>query len=295
MLTFPFQTGTSGGGADALEVNTTQNGREGGVSLSNTQLGDSLQGPAMPAWLRECTTRTWSQLEKENYFGQFTGAYWTIDEMTGNGLDPDEEWWAVLCRPTDDSIAVTPQIMLTGVLATWPAGDPLPAIINDWLVAYARALIEIPIQPGTTSPAGDVDAPAIAQLETWLWVPEAVWATQSATTPPVFGVTATVTAVPYQVEYETSEGDYVDCGANVGVPYDLSRPASAQSTDCSVVFNDASSVADQTLTSTVRWAVTWACSSSCGSGQLPDFVITNTRDVRVAELLGVGTSIGSGD
>ena len=121
-----------------------------------------------------------------------------------------------------------------------------------------------------------------------------MWQTQAATTPPVFGVTATVTAVPYQVEFTTSEGQHIDCGDNRGAVYDYSKPASAQSTSCSVVYHDASSVADQQLTSTVRWRVTYVCSAAaCPSGTLPDFVITTTRAVRVAEIVGVATETGT--
>ena len=183
----------------------------------------------------------------------------------------------------------SPQILLTGVLATWPQGDPLPSIFIDWLIAYGYALVEIPLQVSSSSPAGDTAAPLITQLDTWLWIDSSDWATRSATTPPVFGVTATVTAEPYSVVFRTSEGEVIDCQDNIGAVYDYSRPGGSQSTGCSVVYRDASSVADQTLTSTVRWGVTYSCSSSaCASGTLPDFVITTTRDVRVAEIVGVG-------
>ena len=264
------------------------NSREFGSS------GKSLRGPGVPAWLRECGHDSWTLLEKEAYYASFLGGEPTADSIRGRGDDPDETWLVVFCAPHADAVGVSPQIILTGVLATWALGDPLPAIFIDWLIAYGYALVEIPLQVGSSSPEGDNAAPLITQLDTWLWIDSSVWGTRSATTPAVFGVTATVTAEPYSVVFQTSEGDYIDCFDNIGSEYDYSRPASSQSTDCSVVFRDASSVADQTLTSTVRWEVTYVCSSAaCPSGTLPDFVITTTRDVRVAEIVGVGTETGS--
>jgi len=258
------------------------------------QLGEVITGPGVPAWLRACNHQSWTLLEKESYYATFIGGEPTAENIIARGDDPDEVWLVVFCAPTDDAVGVSPQIILTGVLATWAFGDPLPPIFIDWLIAYGYALIDIPLQIGSSSPEGDTAAPLITQLDTWLWIDPSVWGTRSATTPAVFGVTATVTAEPYSVEFQTSEGEYIDCFDNIGSEYDYSRPGGGQSTDCSVVFRDASSVADQKLTSTVRWEVTYVCSSAaCPSGTLPDFVITTTRDVRVAEIVGVGTETGS--
>lgn len=287
---------TAAGGSDDHAGTPFVDGNEAGYELEGVrQLGDVIRGPGVPAWLRECNHHSWSLLEKEVYYSSFIGGAPTADSIRARGDDPDEPWLVVFCAPHDDAIGVSPQIILTGVLATWAQGDPAPPqIFVDWLIAYGYALIKIPLQVGSSSPAGDNAAPLITQLDTWLWIDPSVWATQSATTPPVFGVTATVSAEPYSVEFWTSEGEYIDCLRNVGSVYDYSRPAASQSTDCSVVYRDASSVADQKLTSTVRWEVSYSCSSAaCASGTLPDFVITTTRDVRVAEIVGVGTETGS--
>ncbi len=283
------------GDDDELTGNPFTNPGEAGYELIGVQeLGGVVKGPGVPAWLRACTHRQWTLLEKEGYFAVFTGAVITTEEIIARGDDPDEKWFVVFCSPTADALGISPQVLLTGVLATWGPGDPLPQVIIDWLIAYGYALVEIPLQVGSSSPVGDNAAPLITQLDTWLWVDSTVWGTRSATTPAVFGVTATVTADPYSVVFQTSEGEYIDCLDNIGSEYDYSRPGSSQATDCSVVFRDASSVADQKLTSIVRWGVTYSCSSSaCPSGTLPDFVITTTRDVRVAEIVGVGTETGS--
>jgi hypothetical protein len=284
------------GGSDDHAGTPFVDGDAAGYELEGIrELGQVLTGPGVPSWLRDCNHRTWELLEKESYFAiVYGGRAPTAQEIIDRGDDPTQPWNAVFCTPGPGASGVTPEILFTGVLSTWIAGDPPPQIFIDWIIAYGYSLVRIPLQIGSSSPAGDVDAPLIAQLDTWLWIDPTVWATRSATTPPVFGVTATVTAEPYSVEFSTSEGHYLDCAANVGVVYDYSRPATAQSTSCSVVYRDASSVADQTLVSTVRWAVSYVCSSAaCPSGTLPDFVITTTRDVRVAEVIGVGTETGS--
>ena len=259
------------------------------------ELGAVVKGPGVPAWLRECRHDSWTLLEKEGYYAAFIGGEPTEESIRARGDDPLETWLVVFCAPHDEAVGVSPQIILTGVLATWALGDPVPQIFIDWLIAYGYALVEIPapgryIVPNRRRTA----APLITQLDTWLWIDPSVWGTRSATTPAVFGVTATVEADPYQAEFWTSEGEYIDCGNENFSIYDYTRPAAGQATECFVVYRDASSVADQTLTSTVRWRVTYTCSSAaCPSGTLPDFVITTTRDVRVAEIVGVGTEIGS--
>ncbi len=283
------------GEGDDLSGSPFVDGNSAGYELEGVrELGQFIRGPGVPEWLRQCNHTSWSLLEKEAYFASFIGGQPTAESIRGRGDDPDETWLVVFCAPGPEAQGVTPAIILTGVLSTWALGDPLPQIFIDWLIAYGYALVQIPLQIGSSSPVGDVDAPLITQLDTWLWIDPIVWDPVSATTPPVFGVTATVTANPYSAEFETSEGEYIDCGDNEGAIYNYSAPASAQSTSCSVVYHDASSVADQTLTSTVRWEVSYVCSAAaCPSGTLPDFVIVTSRDVRVAEVVGVGTETGS--
>lgn len=277
-------------GFDDRKVTTFVEPDSAAVELTGvSEVGEVVQGPGVPGWLRECSYGSWSLLEKDVYLAQFFGSGSpSEDGIRAGGGDPGEEWFVVFCSPGPEARAVSPEVATTGVLATWPVSDPPPQIFIEWLIAYGYALIEVPVQVGSSSPVGDVVAPLITQLDTWLWVDPVVWQSVSATTPSVFGVTATVTATPYEVEFWSSEGEYVNCGNNAGSVYDYSRDGDDQDTVCSVTFRNASSVADQSLTSTVRWAVSYSCSSAaCPSGTLPDFVITNTRDVRVAEIMGV--------
>ncbi len=279
---------------DDREGTPFTDGNSAGYELRGVRgIGETIRGPGLPAWLRACNWDEWTRLEKDAYYSSFTGGNPTREDIEDAGEDPDEIWYVVFCAPSAEAIGVGPQVILTGILETWPGTDAPPQIILDWLIAYGYALVEIPVQFNTTSPVGDTAAPMITQLPTWLWIDPVVWSTRSATTPPVFGVTATVTAEPYRVEFRNSEGGYIDCGANEGAVYNYGLPGGSQSTSCSLTYRDASSVANQEIESTVYWEVTYACSAWCGSGTLPDFEILTSREVRVAEVIGVGVSEGS--
>jgi hypothetical protein len=160
--------------------------------------------------------------------------------------------------------------------------------VLEWLVDYAYALVEIPVQVGWSAPFGDEDAPLITQLPTWLWVDPEVWAPRSATTPEVFGITATVTVTPAEVVFEGADGEVVGCGPNLGPPYDFDRAEEDQHSDCTLTYHHSSAVGEWSLTSAITWEVTYTCSPAvCGPGTLPPVTIANTRPVRVAELQAV--------
>ena len=192
----------------------------------------------------------------------------------------------MFCTPGSEAQGLNPSVWVTGILSTWPLDDGLPRIVEDWLVASAYASVRLPVQVGDSAPVGDRDAPLITQLPTWLWVDAALWQPVSATTAPVFGVTATVTATPRRVVFENGV-DVVDCGANLGPVYDFSRDEEDQRSDCTLTYHHSSAVGDWTLSSTVWWEATYTCSAGCGPGTLPPYVVRNTRDVRVAELQAV--------
>ena len=254
------------------------------VDLEGSLAGRQVTGPGAPGWLRACSWRTWSVGEKDAYFGQFSVG----GETPAPAVDGEEEWGVVFCHPgVEEAAGLNPAILATGVLSTWPLAAGLPQVVLDYLIALGYASVDIPVQVGDAAPFGDDDAPLITQMPTYLWVDPAVWQPRSATTPPVFGVTATVTATPSRVVFDNSAGDQVDCGANLGPPYDFGRADDEQHSDCTLTFRHTSAVQDWTLSSTVWWTVTYACSAQCGTGTLPPFVVRNTRPVRVAELQAV--------
>ncbi|MEZ5408576.1 MAG: hypothetical protein R2761_11155 [Acidimicrobiales bacterium] len=254
------------------------------VDLEGSMAGRQVTGPGAPAWLRACSWRTWSVEEKDAYFAQFSVGVGSPSP----GVDGEEQWGVVFCHPgVEEAVGLNPALLTTGVLSTWPLVDGLPQVVLDYLIALGYASVDIPVQVGDAAPFGDDDTPLITQLPTFLWVDPAVWQPRSATTPSVFGVTATVTATPSRVVFDNSAGDQVDCGANLGPPYDFGRSDDDQHSECTLTFRHTSAVDDWTLSSTIWWTVTYACSSDCGSGTLPPFVVRNTRPVRVAELQAV--------
>ena len=161
----------------------------------------------------------------------------------------------------------------------------------DVLAEEARAAIEIPLQAGQGAPYGDLDAPMITQLPTWLWIDAAIWGQESAETDPVFGFTVTATATPINVTFATDAGDTVDCGANTGPPYNFAFDDSRQHSDCTLTYRHSSAVGAHTLSSTIYWAVSYTCTLYC-SGPIPlePFIITTTREVRVAEFQAIATA-----
>lgn len=246
--------------------------------------GETVTGPGVPAWLRECRWLTWTGADKDDFFASYFGSG-APPGITTRGIgDPDDEWGAVFCNPGPEALGISPGLALTGLLDTWPLSDPPPQIVRDVLIARAYASVDLPLQIGQSAPFGDIDAPMITQLPTWLWVEPAVWAERSATPPPVFGISVTVTATPTNVTFEGADGEVVDCGSNLGPAYDFSVPDDAQRSDCTLTYRHSSAVGDWALQSTITWEAAFVCSSICGSGPLPDYVVTTRRDVRVAEL-----------
>ncbi len=264
------------------------------VPLTGQTSLSSVTGPGLPEWLRKCTWDVYTRFEVDAYYSQYTGGNPAYEDYEPAGLDPDEEFNIIFCSPGPEASGVTPGIIISGVLDYFPVGGTPPQIILDWLVARSVASVEIPVQFGQAAPIGDVDAPMITQLPTWLWIEDDLWQPVSVTPSPVFGVTATATATPFRVDFFGEDGEHVNCGNNTGPAYNFDLTEEQQHSDCTLTYNNSSAVGDYTLTSTIYWQVDWACSAYCGSGTLANpMSITTTRDVRVAELQAVITSTGS--
>lgn len=254
------------------------------VGLEGIAPGEAV-GLGLPTWLLACRYDTMTSFEIAAYFGQITSGPPILEAWEEAGLDPDIENYIVFCSPGPEAQAANPGIVLSGVLDFWEVGDPFPGVIQDWLIARSIASVNIPIQVGQSAPFGGVDAPMITQLPTWLWVDDAIWQPVSATPAPVFGVSVTATATPYEARYDGDGDEPVLCGENSGGPYNFSLADSDQSSICTVTYRHSSSVGDYVLRSEVFWRITWACSSVCGSGVLEaPFVAERTRVVVVAEL-----------
>ena len=276
----------SGGGAEGRDIWTDLE-----VINSLGSLGGEVR-PVTPAWLLACTWDQWSFLEQEVYFSQFSEGSPTAESLRAVGSDPDEVWNVVFCPVSSESFRANPGVLLTGVLGTWPVGDSPPQVVIDWLVSRAYASVQLPLQVGQGAPFGDDDAPMITQLPTWLWVDDAVWAPVSVTSPPLFGITATVTATPVNVTFNGA-GESVDCGPNLGPVYDFSRSGEDQSSDCTITYRHSSATDDWDLASTITWEISYSCSIACSVAPFADLVVPNSRPVTVAELQAVLVASGA--
>jgi hypothetical protein len=157
----------------------------------------------------------------------------------------------------------------------------VPVVAPDTLARQAWKQLPLVFPRVATSPA--MGQPQYVRLPTWMWVDPASWVPQSATAE-VPGLSATVTATPQRVVWKLGDGSTVTCGA--GTPYNASRPASSQSTDCSHTFSDASSTtADGRFhaTATMWWSVSWTATDG-STGTLPDAFRSTQFDLQVNEI-----------
>lgn len=240
---------------------------------------------AVPGWVRECRGDRWSLLEKERFFAGFTG--FDGDHIAGELGDPDEVWAVVFCPVAGHSRGFVSSADVTGVYATWPLGEQPPRRFVDLVVSRAYARLRLPESVSTSAPEGSFDIPMITQLPTWLWVDQEVWQPQVVSSGQILGFEAVLTATPVNVVFTGARGEWVDCGANEGPPYNFNLHEDAQHSGCVLTYRDSTSVGDWGLTTSIRWELAWACRPGCGTGTLPDQVITTTRPVRVAEIQAV--------
>ncbi len=256
------------------------------ATLTSAQEVAMVKGPGAPAWLRACSwdddvTNYDVYLYFHNYITNADPL--TPTEFATNGEDPDEQWAIIYCPATPTSLTAAPQIGYTGAYAAWAVGGPPPQLVLDLLIARAYASVELPTTTGTSSPPGDTTIPMITQLPTWLWIDNTTWnANYTATTPPLYGTTATVTATPVNVTFE-ADNQTIDCGPNTGTPYDLTKDEDDQTTNCSLTYNHASVPADHYLQATITWTATYTCNQYCGTGTLPNYTITTRRPVTVEQ------------
>ena len=142
---------------------------------------------------------------------------------------------------------------------------------------------------------------ALVNLPEWFWIPRSQWRALSQRTSagPVW---AEVTARPVSTSWDPGDGSPAVTCTGPGTPYDPSRPASAQSTDCSYTYRRSSADQPQTgpnpndrfftVTVTTTWSVTWVGSAGAG-GTLPLMTRSTSFALPVAQRESVVTG-GSG-
>jgi len=181
-----------------------------------------------------------------------------------------------------------------------PSGNSppgIPQVTPGQLAAQAANYLPLPAPHVLHSPDRSEGRPqTVVGLETWLWVSSASFSSLDQTTS-AGGVTATVTARPVSTVWATGSVDApgVECDGP-GVPYDVRRTPSEQSTYCSTTY--ARSSAGQARTgpeqndrffvgsATTVWRVSWTGTGGA-TGSLPDLRRSTPFRLAVAELQAV--------
>jgi hypothetical protein len=212
-----------------------------------------------------------------------TGAPYTINPGDNVGGSPfyavtqPMQMVDVLCQGTAIRIILMP-----------PAGPPAaPQITGGDLARQAYASFKLSAPIPQMAPQSDK---LVVQFPTWLWV--GGWKAQTATAS-VPGLSATVTAAPTKAVWNLGDGGSVTC-KGPGTPYDPSRPADQQSTDCSYTYQQSSAgqPGDAYQGSvTVSYGATWTATDGSG-GNLGLLTTTAPFTARVGEIQAIGTPSG---
>ena len=205
------------------------------------------------------------------------------------GSDPDGTWYDVSC--SDGS-------SYPGVYVPPSAGNLPPAVALAGALARAAAnTLVLPKPRVRRNPAGD----ALVNLPTWWWVDAAQWTLlrQRTQAGPVW---AEVTATPVSTSWDPGDASAPVVCNGPGIPYDTSRSAQTQSTDCSYTYRRSSgdqpqtgpSVNDRffTVTVTTTWQVSWTGFGGSG-GTLPVLTTSSSFPLAVTQRQTVVTG-GSG-
>jgi hypothetical protein len=196
-------------------------------------------------------------------------------DMIAIGYAPPAEgegaWYRRRCTAADGTV-VSAEIV-------WRAAS----VDASELASDAWDVSRIPLPDIQLNP--DESRDQVVRVPTWMWVGE--WLPVSASAS-AGGVTVTVQATPSHVEWQMGDGSLVVCDGP-GTPYDPSRPADAQTTDCSHTYERSSASQPDLryrLEATSFWHVTWT-SSTGESGDLGVVGRSRTIRIRVAEIQAV--------
>lgn len=202
----------------------------------------------------------------------------SYEALVGPGGPGPGQWIGIEC---DGQL---PLNMTANGLITWvPAGaNPnggAPVVDPAVVAQQAEASIRLPGPAVDLNPAGD----GWVNLPEWFWLDPAGWHPFAATAS-VAGVSATATASPQYVTWAPGDGGSLRCHGP-GTPYDRSRPASSQSSDCTWTYRTDSAGQPNgvyTITATIHWAVTWAGAGA--GGALPALTTTVTTTLPVGQI-----------
>jgi hypothetical protein len=190
---------------------------------------------------------------------------WGTPKGTGPG-----SWYRKICS---DSAGRT-----SGVIVWAPQRvDP------QQLAQQARD--EVPAPSPTIRMNPPADRGEVTNVEAWLWIAPSQWQPVTASAS-AGNITVTTTATPDHVVWDMGNGDTVTCNGP-GKPYDTSRPASEQSTDCGYTYER--SPASQSdgryhVTATVYYQVAWSATGVAAGGVLAPITQSSTVAIRVSEI-----------
>jgi len=183
------------------------------------------------------------------------------------------------------SIAQGVRWFVTGQVPTMAPPDP--ATVG----AQAASELQLPTPSLTLSPV----TTGYVNLAEWLAVAPSIWHlfTTSAQACNVGGcTTATATATPAIVRWNTGDGSFVTCNGP-GTAYTPDLSAAAQSTNCSHIYRATSANQPNpegnpnggafTVTAAVTWVVAWSGPDG-SAGALPSLVTQTSTSLKVAQI-----------
>ena len=212
-------------------------------SSSSGATGDGSGGSGAATTNNPCSTTVLDRVESDRL-----GLPWP---------PPAGESWALL-----ECLTVTTGITVQAVLVSNATGAP--AIAPQQLLITALGELQIPyLWPGTAPPRGHE---GLVGLPEWFWIPAGDWRRRQVTVSagPVW---ASVTAVPVGLTFAPGAGLSPTSCAGPGTPYNPRRPAAAQHTDCSYIYEQPSVGQPGNAyqaPATVTWRVSWTGSGVAG-------------------------------
>jgi hypothetical protein len=198
-------------------------------------------------------------------------------------------WWIQYCD--NQGYSGTPQFVPDNA-----PNAPTVIVTPGVLAQSAVNELRLPAPLASHNPPGD----ATTNLAVWFWIPRPQWRSLSQTTR-AGNVWARVTATPVSTSWDPGDGSAPVVCSGAGTPYDRSRPADEQSSDCTHTYTRSSASQPQTgpdpndrfftVRVSVVWRVTWVGAAGA-AGQLPDLTRVATFQLRVDDREAVVTSSG---
>ena len=208
--------------------------------------------------------------------GSTSGISINIDYSTGPLQPVRNEPYAFICRDQRGQV-------VHSWFGVYDPGDPLAGLFAAERAAeLALERLELADPVVRLNPPGD----QLVGMPSWLWI-DTPWV-PSDVSASVTGVTATVTATPRRVDWDTGDGAALSC-AGPGVGYDPNRGPESQSSDCTHTYIWPSSTQPggvYSVRATVTYTVSWVATDG-GGGDLGAVTRTSTVPVRVVEVQAV--------